>query len=236
MSPPIVETTLQAALLSVVSNVAAQYIQSNRQGAGLEIDWVPVFQFVLFAMFSTPPNYLWQDWLETTFPSYPDEKSSSSSGEDKKKEEESGGDKTKKGKKKTTNSEAKTEPKLSVVNTGIKLILDQTAGALFNALLFSTFHRSMREALVDAPRETSIIKALGFWNSPGAIDFGRVDWGGVWETSLAELWPTLVAGWKMWPAVSLINFTMVRTVEARNLVGGLAGIAWGTYMSLMVAE
>lgn len=29
--PPIVETTLQAALLSVVSNVVAQYIQTSKQ-------------------------------------------------------------------------------------------------------------------------------------------------------------------------------------------------------------
>lgn len=133
-------------------------------------------------------------------------------------------------------SKPKTEAKLSVTNTAIKLILDQTIGAVVNTLMFSMFHRPLKGALVDAPRETNVINALGFWNSPGAIDFSRVDWSQVWEASQAELVPIMVAGWKMWPAVSIINYTMIRTVEARNLLGGLAGIAWGTYMSLLVAE
>jgi hypothetical protein len=45
-----------------------------------------------------------------------------------------------------------------------------------------------------------------------------------------------VAGWRLWPAVSLINFTFVKSVEGRNLVTGLAGVGWGIYMSLFAAE
>ena len=32
---------------------------------------VPLFQFVLFALISCPPNFLWQMFLEETFPGHP---------------------------------------------------------------------------------------------------------------------------------------------------------------------
>lgn len=118
----------------------------------------------------------------------------------------------------------------------IKLVLDQTIGATLNTLLFSVFNRSLQAAMVDAPRETNVFKAIGFWNSPGAIDFGRVDMGGVWRVALDEFWDIYSAGLKVWPAVSFVNFSLVKSVQTRNLIGGLAGIGWGTYMSLIAAE
>lgn len=42
----------------------------------------------------------------------------------------------------------------------------------------------------------------------------------------------LVAGYKFWPFVTLLNLVVV-PVEQRMLVGGLAGLAWGVYVSLM---
>lgn len=48
--------------------------------------------------------------------------------------------------------------------------------------------------------------------------------------------PLVVAGWKLWPAVSLVNFAAVKTVEGRNLVGALAGVVWGVYISLISAQ
>ena len=41
------------------------------------------------------------------------------------------------------------------------------------------------------------------------------------------------AGWKLWPAVSMLNFTVVRSVTARQLVGNLAGMGWSVYLSLV---
>ncbi|KAF3360682.1 hypothetical protein VdG1_04884 [Verticillium dahliae VDG1] len=35
---------------------------------------------------------------------------------------------------------------------------------------------------------------------------------------------------------TLVNFAFVKTVPMRNLVGGLAGVGWGIYMSLFAAE
>lgn len=42
----------------------------------------------------------------------------------------------------------------------------------------------------------------------------------------------MVAGYKFWPFVTLGSLVLV-PVEQRMLVGGLAGIAWGFYVSLM---
>jgi len=42
----------------------------------------------------------------------------------------------------------------------------------------------------------------------------------------------VLAGYKFWPLVTLVNLVLV-PVEQRMLVGGLAGLAWGVYVSLM---
>ncbi|KAH7230310.1 integral membrane protein mpv17 pmp22 family [Fusarium solani] len=67
-------------------------------------------------------------------------------------------------------------------------------------------------------------------------DSERIDWSLVLARTQAEFALILVAGWRLWPAVSLINFTFVKSVEGRNLVTGLAGVGWGIYMSLFAAE
>lgn len=121
-------------------------------------------------------------------------------------------------------------------NAAIKLVLDQTLSATFNTLLFCMFNRSLQAAMGDAPRERSIFKALGYWNSPGAIDFSRVDFGEVWQKSKDEFWPIIRAGLSLWPAVSIVNYTLVKTIQGRNLVGGLAGVTWGTYMSMVASQ
>ena len=44
--------------------------------------------------------------------------------------------------------------------------------------------------------------------------------------------PLMVAGFKIWPLVSLLNFTVV-PVEKRLLVSNLFGALWGVYLSLV---
>ena len=46
----------------------------------------------------------------------------------------------------------------------------------------------------------------------------------------------MVAGWRLWPFVSLVNFAFVKSVETRNLIGALAGVVWGVYMSLFASQ
>lgn len=130
------------------------------------------------------------------------------------------------------------EPKLNVANTVIKLVLDQTVGAAVNTFLFSLFIHSIQAAMprpLGAPLSNPD-KSLQYLLTRGAIDYGKVNWAHVVANSRREFFSILVAGWKLWPFVSLINFVFVKTIEGRNLVGSVAGVAWGIYMSLVAAQ
>ncbi len=41
----------------------------------------------------------------------------------------------------------------------------------------------------------------------------------------------IMAGYKFWPVISLLNLVVV-PFDQRMLVGGLAGLVWGMYVSL----
>lgn len=43
------------------------------------------------------------------------------------------------------------------------------------------------------------------------------------------------AGQKLWPAVSILSFTII-PLEQRMLFGSVAGLFWGTYLSLIAAS
>ncbi|KAJ4140283.1 hypothetical protein NW768_001640 [Fusarium equiseti] len=212
--PPVVMATIQSAALGGIANILAQAITAYRAGTDVVIDWVPVFQFLLFNVLCTPPNFYWQDFLESTFPAHPGESPKS----------------------KDPKSAKMTQPKLSVRNTLIKFALDQTVGAAVNTLLFSTYVHALRSAIKDVPVITNLPKAITYWTSPRTIDFSRVNWTVVWEAAKSDFAPLIYAGWKLWPAVSIVNFAAIKTIEGRNLVGALAGVAWGIYMSLIAAQ
>jgi hypothetical protein len=42
----------------------------------------------------------------------------------------------------------------------------------------------------------------------------------------------VIAGLKLWPLVSILNFTVV-PVDQRLLVGSLFGVVWAVYLSLV---
>ncbi len=124
--------------------------------------------------------------------------------------------------------------RLNVANTLAKTALDQTAGAFANTMLFSLCMNAAQMATkARAAGESS--SSLAFLLAGGAADFSAVDWAAVLARSRAEFWTLVRAGWCFWPFVSLVNFSLVPTVEARNLVGSLAGVVWGVYMSLFAA-
>ena len=127
-------------------------------------------------------------------------------------------------------------PKLSIRNTLIKFFLDQTVGASVNTILFSVFNRSLQAAMSGAPRVTNFRAATTYWTSPMAIDFSKVNFDTVWWQAKGEFWEILTAGWKFWPLISVANYTMVKTVQMRGLVGSFAGVLWGVYMSLVAAR
>ncbi|TVY85719.1 hypothetical protein LAWI1_G008342, partial [Lachnellula willkommii] len=76
----------------------------------------------------------------------------------------------------------------------IKFTLDQTIGATINTLVFSLFVAGFKGATVEQ-----------------AVDAAK-----------EEFWPIMSAGWKLWPLVSAVNYTLVRSVEGRSLLGSLA--------------
>ena len=52
----------------------------------------------------------------------------------------------------------------------------------------------------------------------------------------AEFWPVMIAGYKLWPFVSLLGFAAVRSVKGRTLLGSVAGLGWNIYLSLMAGK
>jgi hypothetical protein len=83
----------------------------------LHVNLTPILHFVTYSILNTPINCVWQDWLESAFPStvpaaveVPNTKEKATSEEKKQ--------------------------VLSVKNTLIKFVMDQTIGAAFNIPLF----------------------------------------------------------------------------------------------------
>jgi len=96
--------------------------------------------------------------------------------------------------------------KFSVANTAKKFILDQTLASFVNTSAF--------------------IIGMGLLKGRAFSTIAQ-DWTN-------DFWPITTSGLKLWPAVSLFNFAMV-PVEKRVIVGGIVGIGWGIYLSLMAA-
>ena len=77
MGSVVVNSTIQAASLAGLSNLLAQLIQTYRtdQPDSLSLDYVTLLRFVVFSLLATPPNILWQQYLEDKFPAnFVDEK------------------------------------------------------------------------------------------------------------------------------------------------------------------
>lgn len=45
----------------------------------------------------------------------------------------------------------------------------------------------------------------------------------------------MFAGYKLWPAVSLLNYTVI-PVERRTLVGSLVGLGWGVFLAMAASR
>ncbi|EGU73128.1 hypothetical protein FOXB_16363 [Fusarium oxysporum f. sp. conglutinans Fo5176] len=124
-SSPLVLVTLQSVVLAATSNLLAQMLMAYRLNKPISVDWMPVSQFIMWTAVSTPPNYLWQDYLENKFPGY---------------------DSRKKDVLKRHGKAA--NDKLNVPNTLVKTILDQTIGAVVNTFLLCAFINFTKSAVV----------------------------------------------------------------------------------------
>ncbi|KAJ5188240.1 Mpv17/PMP22 [Penicillium cf. griseofulvum] len=96
------------------------------------------------------------------------------------------------------------KPSLNVTNTVAKIVIDQTIGGAWNTVLF--------------------IVTIGMLRG--------LDYDTITSQIQAEFWPIMVAGLKLWPLVSILNFTVV-PADRRLLVGNLFGVVWAIYLSLM---
>ena len=66
----IVRQTTQAIFLSLLSNLLAQLITLSQSTHHQALNFRSFFEFAVFAALNTPPNILWQAFLEDTFPAY----------------------------------------------------------------------------------------------------------------------------------------------------------------------
>lgn len=48
---------------------------------------------------------------------------------------------------------------------------------------------------------------------------------------LQETWPIMLAGYKLWPLVNIIQHTLV-PVNQKTLVGNVVGFGWGIFLAL----
>ncbi|EXJ80288.1 hypothetical protein A1O1_08430 [Capronia coronata CBS 617.96] len=174
----LLNTTLQAAALSGMSNVMAQYIKAYREEKPFALNVRSLLQFVLFSLISCPPNILWQEFLETQFPGYTVVSTSHGDG----------------------------ERTLNKANTARKFLFDQTLGAFVNTVAF--------------------VAAMAA--------FKGKNWKGVQRDVERDVVPLMINSWKLWPAVALINFTLV-PVDRRVIVASVVGLFWGIYLSLFAA-
>mmetsp|Transcript_6186 Transcript_6186/g.9724 ORF Transcript_6186/g.9724 Transcript_6186/m.9724 type:complete len:178 (+) Transcript_6186:156-689(+) len=85
-----------------------------------------------------------------------------------------------------------------------KLLVDQTIAATANMCMFFTI--------------TSVLQGDSLREVKERLD--------------EKLWPTMKTLWCIWPAVQVVNFTLV-PLEKRVLVVNCVGVAWSIYLSYM---
>ncbi|KAI0850313.1 hypothetical protein F5Y00DRAFT_233073 [Daldinia vernicosa] len=127
MPSPMTKATLAAAGLSSASNILAQFLEAYRDGHPFVFDFANFLRFVAVTFITAPPNYMWQQLLERSFPAY---ERKTSIG-DIEKQGINGEDVRARG-----NPEDQ-EPKLNLRNTFAKWFIDCiTLGAIFNTVAF----------------------------------------------------------------------------------------------------
>ncbi|KAI2623948.1 hypothetical protein GGS26DRAFT_593469 [Hypomontagnella submonticulosa] len=126
MPSQMAKATLAAAGLSSASNILAQFLEAYRDSSPFVFDIANFLRFVAVTFITAPPNYMWQQWLERSFPAY-ERKASAGDVEKQGVDGEDAG-----------NSErVEQQPKLNLRNTFAKWFIDCiTLGAIFNTVAF----------------------------------------------------------------------------------------------------
>ncbi|KAI0486782.1 hypothetical protein F4859DRAFT_313486 [Xylaria cf. heliscus] len=130
MPSPMVKATLASAALSSASNILAQILEAYRDERPFAFDFGMFLRFVTVTFLTAPPNYMWQQLLERTFPAY------------ERKRPSAGGDSPRDLEKQVVEvpeagAGPEPKPKLNLKNTFAKWFIDCiTLGAIFNTVAF----------------------------------------------------------------------------------------------------
>lgn len=116
-----------------------------------------------------------------------------------------------------------------------KIVIDQTVGAAWNTVLFimtiSMLHGQNYDLSMEQVRSVSDSGGRHGGQSSSLMDLCRPT-AMFFANYPQDFWPILLAGLKMWPFVSILNFTVV-PADNRLLVGNLFGVVWAVYLSLI---
>ncbi|KAI0129068.1 hypothetical protein BJ170DRAFT_594887 [Xylariales sp. AK1849] len=129
MPSPMIKATLAAAALSSASNILAQILEAYTGELPFVFDVPQFVRFVILSFITSPPNYIWQQYLERSFPAY-ERKTALSDVEGQRMAKEEVG---------LGHEGASTEqkPKLNWRNTMTKWFIDcMTLGAIMNTVAF----------------------------------------------------------------------------------------------------
>lgn len=119
MPPPVVNATLQSTIISLLSCVVALFLTPDNPPH--------IASLIIYSVLATPPNFWWQQFIESKFPGYTVRKV----------EVDDGG----KG--------VEVEKKLNIQNTCVKVALDQTLAAFVNVTAYIGVTRLLRGVPLD---------------------------------------------------------------------------------------
>ncbi|KAK1239087.1 hypothetical protein MKX08_006148 [Trichoderma sp. CBMAI-0020] len=182
----VAEATLQATLLNGFSGVCAQGITAYRTKSFEQVELESILRFVVYTALVTPPNYKWQEFLEHKWPSRKPINESASKLEAPQEQDK-----------------GTVKDRLSLTNTAVKFLLDQSLSAPINTVAF-----------------IYLMGGMTFQSNSQ-----------IWNNVQKDFWPMLIAGYRVWPIIGLLNLSVV-PFDYRQLVGSIAGLFWGIFLSL----
>ncbi|KAL7947393.1 hypothetical protein V8C42DRAFT_317652 [Trichoderma barbatum] len=100
-------------------------------------------------------------------------------------------------------SQVVVKDRLNLTNTAAKFLLDQSLSAPLNTVAF-----------------LYLMGGMTFQSNAQ-----------IWSNIQNDFWPMLIAGYRVWPLVGLLNLSVV-PFDYRQLVGSTAGLFWGIFLSL----
>jgi len=209
MVAAIISSSLIAVGIDCCSNTIAQTLKAWNNGVPLVFDWTLFTHFALFACLTAPLNFLWQNWLERTFPGWRIvQRTQNNESIDL---ESLGASKVGRNEEDGGRDRLRDDDVVRVrnwKNIGKKWFTDCiTLGALFNTVAFLIImgafkHKNFGEIGLDLRKETFKI---------------------------------IFDSYKVWPIANIISTTYV-PVERRIVFLSCCGLLWNIYLSLVAAR